>query len=85
MKSVDNILRCPRCGGRDVRRSQQRGAWDALMQALRRVPQRCRSCQHRFYTYLSRTADEDQEIADDPDQHKASGDHSTTAGQSETR
>ena len=82
MKSVDNILRCPRCGGRDVRRSQQRGAWDSLMQALRRVPQRCRSCQNRFYTYLSPTADENHKDADD---HKVAGDPTTPADQTEIR
>ena len=80
MKAVDNIRRCPRCGGRDVRRSQQRGAWDTLMQALRRVPQRCRSCQNRFYIYLSRTADEDHKVAGDP---KVADDPTTPAGQSE--
>jgi hypothetical protein len=50
------------------------------MQGLRRVPQRCRGCQHRFYTYLSRTAAEDQKIAGDP---KVAGDHTTPAGQNE--
>ena len=82
MKAVDNIRRCPRCGGRDVRRSQQRGAWDTLMQALRRVPQRCRSCQNRFYIYLSRTADEAHKVAD---VDKVADDHTTPAGQSEIR
>jgi len=81
MKAVDNILRCPRCGGRDVRRSQQRGAWDALMQALRRVPQRCRNCQNRFYTYLSPTADE--EHADE--ERKVADDQATPPGRSEIR
>jgi hypothetical protein len=45
------------------------------MQAFRRVPQRCRSCQNRFYTYLSRTAPADHT---DPD-------GVTPAGQSEIR
>ncbi len=76
MKEADNTLRCPRCGGRDVRRSQQRGTWDSLMQVLRRVPQRCRGCRHRFYTYLSRAAEEE---------HKAADDHTTPAGQGEIR
>jgi hypothetical protein len=52
------------------------------MQALRRVPQRCRSCQNRFYTYLSPTADEEHKIADD---HKVADDHTTPAGESEIR
>ena len=82
MKEADKILRCPRCGGRDVRRSQQRGAWDSLMRALRRVPHRCRGCQNRFYVYLSRAADENDKVAED---HKVAGDHSTPAGQGEIR
>jgi hypothetical protein len=53
------------------------------MQAFRRVPHRCRSCQNRFYTYLSRTAIEEQKIAGDHDDHKVGGDHTTPAGQSE--
>jgi hypothetical protein len=52
------------------------------MQALRRVPHRCRSCQNRFYTYLSRAADEEQKAADD---HKVAEDHTTPQGQSEIR
>jgi len=66
-----------------VRRSQQRGAWDSLMHALRRVPNRCRGCQHRFYTYLSRTAEQEHKAADDHDDHKVPGDHTTPAGQSD--
>jgi hypothetical protein len=52
------------------------------MQALRRVPQRCRSCQNRFYTYLSPTADENHKDADD---HKVAGDPTTPADQTEIR
>ncbi len=43
------------------------------MQFFRRVPQRCRGCQNRFYTYLSRADDEDP----------TSSDHTTPAGQGE--
>jgi len=53
------------------------------MHALRRVPNRCRGCQHRFYTYLSRTAEEEHKAADDHDDHKVAGDHITPAGQSD--
>lgn len=82
MKEADKILRCPRCGGRDVRRSRHRRAWDSLMLALRRVPQRCRSCQNRFYTYLARAADEHQEVAG---HQKAADQQTAPANQSETR
>jgi len=82
VKEADNILRCPHCGGRDVRRSQQRGTWDSLMLVLRRVPQRCRGCQHRFYTYLSRAAEEAHKAVDD---RKADDDRTTPAGRGEIR
>jgi len=51
------------------------------MQALRRVPQRCRNCQNRFYTYLSPTADE--EHADE--ERKVADDQATPPGRSEIR
>lgn len=44
-----NIVRCPNCGGRDVRRSKRAGLLDDLMRMLQRTPFRCRSCQHRFF------------------------------------
>ena len=52
------------------------------MQALRRVPQRCRGCQHRFYTYLSRAADEEHKVTDD---QKVADEHTTLADQNEIR
>jgi hypothetical protein len=52
------------------------------MLALRRVPQRCRSCQNRFYTYLARAADEHQEVAG---HQKAADQQTAPANQSETR
>ncbi len=45
------------------------------MLAFHRTPHRCRSCQHRFYTYLSPAA-EDKNSASDP---------TTPAGQGEIR
>jgi DNA-directed RNA polymerase subunit RPC12/RpoP len=75
VKEVDNILRCPRCGGRDVRYSQHQGILDTLMLAFHRVPHRCRSCKHRFYIYLSQVATEEDPVSD----------QNTPAGPSETR
>jgi rubredoxin len=49
MTELDDTIRCPRCGGRDVRRSAFRGLLDSFMVALRRQPFRCRACQCRFY------------------------------------
>ena len=46
---ADNILRCPNCGGRDIRHTQHSGLVDNLMLLLQRVPFRCRGCQKRFY------------------------------------
>ena len=46
---LEDTMRCPRCGGRDVRSSMRRGLLDALMVALGRHPFRCRACQCRFH------------------------------------
>jgi hypothetical protein len=46
----DSKLRCPSCGGPDVRRSQSHGMWDSIMQMLRKSPFRCRGCRRRFYS-----------------------------------
>jgi hypothetical protein len=45
----EDTVRCPRCGGRDVRSSLRRGFLDSLMVALKRHPFRCRACKCRFY------------------------------------
>jgi DNA-directed RNA polymerase subunit RPC12/RpoP len=42
-------IRCPRCGGLDVRHSVPRGFKDSFMMTLGRSPFRCRACQYRFY------------------------------------
>lgn len=54
----DNILRCPNCGGRDVRRSMRAGLLDDLMQTFQRMPFRCRGCQHRFHRRVALEAGE---------------------------
>src|SRR5471032_2883476 len=45
----DSKLRCPSCGGSDVRRSQSRGVLDNIMKMVRKSPFRCRGCSRRFY------------------------------------
>ncbi len=44
-------LRCPACGIRDVRTSQQRALNDAIYQRFECAPYRCRMCGIRFYRY----------------------------------
>ncbi|SPE33909.1 hypothetical protein SBA3_2070022 [Candidatus Sulfopaludibacter sp. SbA3] len=46
---AENIIRCPRCGGRDIRHSYSHSLLDFFMTLLRRVPHRCRGCSRRFY------------------------------------
>jgi len=53
---IEGIVRCPRCGGRDVRHSRHRGIKDAFLVALGRHPFRCRACDFRFYKSLPREA-----------------------------
>ncbi len=49
-----DIVRCPSCGSRDVRKSQMEKLLDNLMKSVRLDPFRCRCCQKRFYTRLQR-------------------------------
>jgi hypothetical protein len=53
-----NKVRCPACGGRDVRRSQRRGVFDAFMGMLHRIPHRCRGCRHRFFLHQTQALPE---------------------------
>lgn len=39
---------CPRCGGRDIRRSRRRGFWEHLLSKAGFFPYSCRSCRNRF-------------------------------------
>jgi transcriptional regulator NrdR family protein len=55
----DFVMRCPACGGHDVRRSYSRGILDAFMVGFHKVPFRCRGCTHRFYRNIApKTEDE---------------------------
>ena len=70
----DNVMRCPKCFGRDVRPSRNRGFFDNLMGKFRRKPYRCRSCHSRFYVYIPLEKDE----IDDPtdlDENEAAAEH----------
>ena len=51
-------MRCPSCGGADVRHSLQRGIVDSFMKAIGRTPYRCRRCERRFYRRVDATARE---------------------------
>lgn len=42
-------LRCPRCFGKDVVPSFQRGFRDWIMSRLGKIPRQCRFCEKRFY------------------------------------
>ena len=63
-KEIDRVTRCTRCFGRDVRPSKHRGLLDNVMWKLHRAPFRCRGCQNRFYVYIPREKDEEEETAD---------------------
>ena len=71
MREKTEIVRCPNCGGRDVRHSHSRGFWDALLAAFHRVPMRCRMCQRRFYIYRRDEDGEDSTPEPKPEQSKA--------------
>jgi DNA-directed RNA polymerase subunit RPC12/RpoP len=51
--SADDKLRCPSCGGADVRHSLPRGLLDSFMMAFRKAPFRCRRCERRFYRHAA--------------------------------
>ena len=41
---------CPRCGGREVRRSRKRGLVEQLVSRILSIhPYRCEECDHRHY------------------------------------
>jgi len=57
------VTRCPRCFGRDVRPSRKSGFLDSIMAKLRRTPFRCRGCHNRFYIYVPRDKEEAADVA----------------------
>lgn len=42
-------IRCPKCLGMDIRRSQTTTLMSWILGILRLYPMRCRYCRHRFY------------------------------------
>jgi hypothetical protein len=67
------VIRCPNCGGRDIRPSLANGLWDALMKALGRAPMRCRQCQTRFHPRPPRK-DEDEDEEEDAEVNETNRD-----------
>jgi hypothetical protein len=51
--SSDDTLRCPSCGGADIRHSLPRGLLDSFMMALGKAPFRCRRCERRFHRHVA--------------------------------
>jgi len=61
-------MRCPKCGGRDVRRSYSRHhIVDTFMLSFHRRPFRCRFCECRFYRYAPGTLPGPVETVGAPD------------------
>jgi DNA-directed RNA polymerase subunit RPC12/RpoP len=54
-----DIIRCPECGGPDIRRSLPRGPIDAIFLRLGKKPLRCRACSYRFYRAIGETKPEE--------------------------
>jgi hypothetical protein len=50
-------MHCPRCHGRDIRRSLPQGIIDLLMREFHQWPFRCRSCRKRFYIFAPKQDD----------------------------
>lgn len=44
--------KCPKCGSKEVRRSQMRGLWErGVLRALGVRAYRCDGCDHRYYEF----------------------------------
>ena len=54
--SVHDKIRCPSCGGADIRHSLPRGLLDSLMMAFGKAPFRCRGCERRFHRHVAAPA-----------------------------
>jgi DNA-directed RNA polymerase subunit RPC12/RpoP len=52
MHTAEGKIRCPSCGGVDVRRSLPRGLVDRFFLLFGKRPVRCRACEYRFYRSL---------------------------------
>lgn len=67
LPEVRSVVRCPRCGSTDVRRSYPEGIRDAIMNTLQYTPIRCRSCRCRFFRRLREQPGEDETLRPDTD------------------
>ena len=67
-------LRCPSCGGRDIRHSLQNGIRDYIMRFFRRQPYRCRRCRHRFYRYTAPKGRGAEQLQDAGSEHEPKAD-----------
>jgi DNA-directed RNA polymerase subunit RPC12/RpoP len=52
LTTSDQPIRCPACGGKDIRSSYPAGWWDKVMYSLGKEPLRCRRCEKRFFHRL---------------------------------
>jgi hypothetical protein len=59
---VHDKIRCPSCGGADIRHSLPRGLLDSLMMAFGKAPFRCRGCERRFHRHVAAPAAAEAEV-----------------------
>ncbi|HTX39666.1 MAG TPA: hypothetical protein VME43_31835 [Bryobacteraceae bacterium] len=60
----ETAIRCPRCGGADVRKSLTKHLLDYIPQIFGFTALRCRRCRHRFYRRLWEDGEEDEGTED---------------------
>jgi hypothetical protein len=66
-------MRCPKCGGADVRESHVRSLRDGLLELFGLVAYRCRACRNRFHQKPANANSEEEldeeivEAGDEPD------------------
>jgi DNA-directed RNA polymerase subunit RPC12/RpoP len=56
----DDSIRCPECGGTDVRRSLSKRFFDHIPGIFSYSAMRCRSCRHRFYCRFDEEIEEEE-------------------------
>jgi uncharacterized protein with PIN domain len=55
----DELVRCPKCGGADIRKSRRNTLVDSMMSIFSFSALRCRNCRNRFYRRLWEDAEEE--------------------------
>jgi hypothetical protein len=53
VSAAGQLVCCPRCMAKDIRKSHRSSFWDVIMQSLLASPLRCRACGKRFYKRLN--------------------------------